>query len=200
MQLPRWIIAAAAFGLLGPAVSPAAAQEFSSRYSSTAVKKCKLVDRAPKDEGNWSVWQCAGVGGYVVRITEDDLRHNVSVGRTFKEAEDAAVAKHQFPGFNAIGDTLEWRLFQGRPFAIIHRWTLFDAGDPARKPVPYSMMVVTRLNPTCHAAYIDVRANAPANANTLARQAADTHGTIFDCNNKPIVVGKRGRAIELSTP
>jgi hypothetical protein len=182
------------------AVAPSAsAQEYSSQYSSTMVKKCKVVDRAPKDEGSWTIWQCTGVGGYVVRITEDDLRHNVSMGRTFKEAADAAVARHQFPTFNAIGDTLEWRMFKGRPFATIHRWTLFDAAG-AGKPAPYSMMVVTRLNPTCHASYVDVRANAPANANDLARRAADTHATIFDCNNPPIVIGQRGRAIELSRP
>ena len=179
--------------------SSASAQEFYSQYSSTAVKKCKVVDRAPKDEGSWTTWQCAGVRGYVVRIAEDDLRHNVSIGRTFKEAQDSAVAKHQFPGFNAIGDTLEWRMFKGRPFATIQRWTLFDAAG-AGKPVPYGLMVVTRLNPTCHAAYVDVRANAGTNANAIARNAADTHGSIFDCNNHPIVIGKRGRAIELSRP
>ena len=196
----RALIVAAFWAVMVAVVAPSvSAQEYSSQYSSTAVKKCKVVDRAPKDEGSWTIWQCAGVGGYVVRITEDDLRHNVSMGRTFKEAEDSAVAKHQFPGFNAIGDTLEWRMFKGRPFATIQRWTLFDAAG-AGKPVPYGLMVVTRLNPTCHAAYVDVRANAPANANDLARGAADTHATIFDCNNHPIVIGKRGRAIELSRP
>ena len=195
------MIARTAAALIAVCVAlPAVAQEFSSQYTTTAVKKCKLVERAKKDEGNWSIWQCAGVRGYVVRITEDDLRHNVSIGRTFKEAEVAPVSKHQFPSFNAIADTLEWRLFRGRPFATIQRWTFFDAGAPAAKPVPYSMMVITRLNPTCHAAYIDVRANAPANANELARKAADQHGSIFDCNNDPIVVGKRGRAIELIRP
>jgi hypothetical protein len=191
-------ILAFALGMAG--ALPASAQEFSSRYTSTVLKTCKLVDRAKKNEGGWSIWRCAGTGGYVVRIAEDDLRFNVSVGRTFKEAEDAAVAKHQFPGFNAIANRLEWRLFRGQPFATIQRWTLFDAGDPARKPVAHQMMVIMRLNPTCHAAYVDVRANAPANANELARKAADTHGSIFDCNNQPIVFGKRGRAIELSRP
>jgi len=176
----------------------ASAQEFASQYTSTAVKQCKLIDRAPKDEGNWSIWLCPGIAGYVVRLTEDDLRMTISVGRNLKEAEDAPVAKHQFPSFNMVGDTLEWRTFRGKPFAVIHRRTLADTSGP--KPVNYGLLIVTRLNPTCHAAYIDVRANAPANANELARKAADQHGSIFDCNNDPIVFGKRGRAIALTRP
>ena len=192
--------AAATAALAAAGAATGVAQEYNSQYSTTALKKCTLSARAPKDEGDWMIWRCAGVAGHVVRIAVDDGRHNVSIGRTFKDAENAPVSKHQFPTFNAIGETMEWRLFEGRPFTTILRWTLFDAGDPARKPVPHSLMVVMRLNPTCHATYIDVRANAPDNANELARQAADTHGSIFDCNNDPIVVGKRGRAIELTRP
>ena len=52
------------------------------------------------------------------------------------------------------------------------------------------MLVVTRLNPACHVAYVDVSANAGANANELARNAADEHARDFDCNNQPIVIGK----------
>ena len=57
-------------------------------------------------------------------------------------------------------------------------------------------MVVTRLAPACHVAYIDVRANAEPNV--LARQTADTHARGFDCKDKPLVIGNRGRAIELA--
>ena len=39
-----------------------------------------------------------------------------------------------------------------------------------------------------------------ANANGLARQAADRHARTFDCNNHPLVIGTSGRAIELSRP
>ena len=42
--------------------------------------------------------------------------------------------------------------------------------------------------------------SANANANELARKAADEHARTFDCNNQPIVIGNRGRAIELATP
>src|SRR5262245_60046654 len=105
---PRTIARCAATTLTTVAAlgaGPAGAQEYSRQFTSTAVKNCKLAARAPKDEGDWMIWQCAGVAGYVVRIAVDDGRHNVSIGRTFKEAENAAVAKHQFPGFNKIGET-----------------------------------------------------------------------------------------------
>jgi len=58
------------------------------------------------------------------------------------------------------------------------------------------MLVVTRLSPACHVAYVDVQSNVIANA--LARKAADEHARNFDCNKPPMVIGKSGRAIELA--
>ena len=60
------------------------------------------------------------------------------------------------------------------------------------------MLVVTRLPPgaVCHIAYIDVAANA--NANELARKAADTARS-FDCaKDKVRIEGTPGRATELA--
>ena len=93
-----------------------------------------------------------------------------------------------------------WRMTRGQPFATIQRWFLSDAAnvDRSGKPAQAAMLIVTRLNPACHAAYIDVHANAIANA--LARKAADDHARDFDCNNRPMVVGKSGRSIDLATP
>ena len=178
----------------------ASAQDFSSLYSSTANRNCKKVDAAKAGEGGWSVWLCQGIGGYVVRTTEDDLRMTVSVGRTFEAAANEPASKHQFAPFNNVHDTLEWRMSRGQPFATIHRWFLADVAnsDKAGKPALVPMLVVTRLNPACHAAYVDVNANAIANV--MARQAADKEARTFDCNNAPVVVGRRGRAIELATP
>jgi hypothetical protein len=190
-------MAAAALAL---APSTAFAQDFASLYSSTAPRNCKKVDAAKDGEGDWSVWRCDGIGGYVVRVTEDDLRMTVSVGRNLEAAANEPASKHQFAPFNNTHDTLEWRMTKGQPFATIQRWFLSDVSNPDKsgKPAQVAMLVVTRLNPACHAGYVDVHANAIASA--LARKAADEHARAFDCNNKPIVIGKPGRAIELATP
>jgi hypothetical protein len=124
----------------------------------------------------------------------------VSIGRDLKSAANAPASKHQFAPFNSAHDTLEWRTTKGAPFATIQRWFLSDAAniDKAGKPAQVAMLVVTRFNPTCHAAYVDVHANAIANA--MARKAADEHARDFDCNNPPMVIGKPGRATELAKP
>jgi hypothetical protein len=187
---------------LALATSAAFAQDFASVYSSTDVRKCKKIDAAKKGEGDWSVWLCTGVSGYVVRISEDDLRMTVSIGRDRKSAAAQPAATRQFSPFNRIHDTLEWRTSKGAPFATIQRWFLSDSANPSKdgRPTPVGMMVVTRLNPACHVAYIDVAANAPANANELARTAAEERARSFDCKQQPIIIGKRGRAIELAMP
>ncbi|MBX9776960.1 MAG: hypothetical protein K2Y71_21485 [Xanthobacteraceae bacterium] len=176
------------------------AQDFASLYSSTATRNCKKVDAAKGGEGDWSVWLCDGIGGYVVRLTEDDLRTTVSVGRDLRSAANEPAAKHQFAPFNSVNDTLEWRTTRGAPFATIQRWFLSDASNPDKsgKPARVAMLVVTRLDPACHAAYVDVNANAIANA--LARKAADEHARNANCGKPPLVIGKAGRATGLAIP
>src|SRR5215207_9515306 len=78
------------------AAGAARAQDFASLYSSTAARNCKQVDAAKNGEGAWSIWLCPGIGGYVVRVTEDDLRMTVSTGRDLKSAAEAPASKHQF--------------------------------------------------------------------------------------------------------
>lgn len=192
------MVAAAALAVT--VAGAASAQDFASLYSSTAPRNCKKVDSAKGGEGDWSVWLCDGIGGYVVRVSEDDLRMTVSIGRDLKSAAGAPAAKRQFAPFNSVHDTLEWRTTKGAPFATIQRWFLSDAANLERsgKPAQAAVLIVTRLNPACHVAYVDVHANAIANA--LARKAADEHARDFDCSKPPIVIGKPGRAVELATP
>ena len=192
------MIAVVALAVAAPGL--AIAQDFASLYSSTAARNCKKVDAAKEGEGDWSVWLCSGIGRYVVRVTDDDLRITVSIGRTLGDAANEPASKHYFRPFNRIHDTLEWRMTKGVPFATIQRWFLYDSinMDESGKPAQSAMLVVTRLEPACHVGYVDVHANAIANA--MARKAADEHARSFDCKSQPIVIGKAGPAIELARP
>jgi hypothetical protein len=95
-------------------------------------------------------------------------------------------------------------VFKGatQPFATILRWMIADNEnlDKDSRPISVPLLVVTKLapGPACHVAYVDVRANAEPNR--LARQAADEKARAFDCADKPLVIGERGRAIELARP
>src|SRR5262245_31404696 len=201
-MIVRQMAAVAAGVALACALVPfaASAEEFVTRYTSTATKTCKTVKVSRPGEGEWATYQCPGIAGLIVRVTEDDLRMTVSVGRTLAAAEKEPAAMQSFSPFNNINDTLEWRTVKGAaaPFAIIQRWMLSDSENTDRngRPLPVGLMVVTRLSPVCHVAYVDVKANT--DPNVLARQAADQSARTFDCKDKAAIVGQRGRAIELA--
>src|SRR3978361_191326 len=60
--------------------SPASAQTFSSSYTSTAPKHCRVTSAGTGVDDS-TIRTCPGKAGLVVLISEDDLRETVSVGR-----------------------------------------------------------------------------------------------------------------------
>ncbi len=167
----------------GNASIPAArAQTFSSSYSSTAPRDCR-VRSAGNGVDDSTIRVCPGRAGLSVLVAEDDLRETVSVGRNRLAAAKEPAAQRWFGPFNSAAMTVEWRARDGKPFAIIQRWHLDDNGDldKSGRPTAKPMLVVTRLppGPVCHVAYVDAQANRDANA--LARKAADEIARDFNC-------------------
>jgi len=109
-----------------------------------------------------------------VRVAEGDLRLFVSYG---PNAAIQTAATQTLPQFNTVGDTLEWRLANGKAFATILRFR-WDSDNVQR-----STLVVTKLGKTdaCHVAHVTATGNP--NANVLARKVADTLARGFDCAN-----------------
>lgn len=163
-------------------VLPAAAQQIDSAYTDVDLDACSIMH---SDDFGTS-WACPGYKGIPVRIAEGDLRFFVSYGFG---APDERAAQQTLPPFNYLGPKIEWRLSnaEGRwkPFATILRF--YTDGEPDADEG--QILVVTRLEEgaTCHVAYIDARANA--NANVLAREAADDIAPDFDCADEPQIVG-----------
>jgi hypothetical protein len=173
---------------LGPFARAAQAEEFVSQYTSADVKKCRKFESI-KIEGSEHAasWVCKGLGGYVVVISEDDLRSSVSVGRTIEAAGEEPAASQGFASFNSTHNTIEWRSRKGgKPFAIIQRWSVSTYDEKANKSKSRQMLVVTRLppGPVCHVAYIDVPGNKDANA--IARKAADELVRMFKCDEDEV--------------
>jgi len=180
--------------------SMANAETIDSVYTSTAPKDCK-VKSAENGVDRSTIRICPGKAGFIVLVREDDLREAVSVGRNRKAAEEEPAAKTWFGPFSWTAETVEWRMADGKPFAIIQRWHIDDNDDEDKngRPKAKPMLAVTRLLPgaVCHAAYVDVVANP--NANELARKAADEFVRGFDCSRDMAkVLGKSGRAVELA--
>jgi len=181
----------------GVSILPTSAQTIGSSYSSTDPKHCRVTSAGNGvDDSTKRV--CPGKAGYVVLISEDDLRETVSVGRNRRGASREPAAQTWFGPFNSTTNTVEWRAVGGKPFAIIQRWHIADNTDQDKdgRPIAKPMLAVTRLSPgpVCHVAYIDAQANP--NPNELARKAADELARSFTCGKDEVkVIGETGRAV-----
>ncbi len=163
----------AALALMAMA-APAIAAE--SAYTDLDLAQCVPEPPDPNDPLQSGVWHCTGYAGMPVRVAEGDIRFYVSYG---PDAVNEMAAGETLPPFNTIGERLEWRLGDdGAPFATILRYfTDFGDGLPPRQ-----YLVVTRLGPPgsiCMIGHVDAVANA--DANSLARELADTRATGFRC-------------------
>jgi len=164
--------------------APAQAQQIESSYTDVDLNLCTVMES--DDFG--TMWACPGLKGIPVMVSEGDLRMFVSYGLT---STTEKAADQTLGPFNRLGDSIEWRVSNAeghwKPFATILRFfTKGEEGKPEGQ-----VLVVTRIAPgaTCHIAYVDALANA--DANELARQAADTKAKDFDCaTGEPEYVGK----------
>ena len=174
---------------LGAFAGDAQAEEFVSQYTSADVKKCRKFESV-KIEGSEhaAAWVCKGLAGYVVVVSEDDLRTSVSVGRTIKAAGEEPAASQGFASFNSTHGTIEWRSAKGaaKPFAIIQRWSVSDYDERTEQRKSRQVLIVTRLppGPVCHVAHVDVPGNKDANA--MARKAADELARKFKCGEDEV--------------
>jgi hypothetical protein len=170
MAKPSHLLLAAILAVWLPSFG-AAAEEISSAYTTLKPDACR--DATPLDAGGYgSVFMCKGYDGIDVRVAEGDLRMFVSYG---PDAATQTAAEQTLPQFNTVGETLEWRLAGGKPFATILRFR-WDSDNGQG-----STLVVTKLGQTdaCHVAYVTATGNP--NANVLARKVADTLSRGFDC-------------------
>ncbi|WP_291688071.1 hypothetical protein [Bradyrhizobium sp.] len=181
-------------------ISKGSAQTIGSFYTSTAPKDCR-VKSAGNGVDDSTIRICPGKAGFVVVVSEDDLRETVSIGSSRAAADKEPAAAASFGPFNSTTPTVEWRAQDGEPFAIIQRWHIADTADENQngRPTAKPTLVVTRLPPgaVCHVAYVDVKANPTANE--LARKAADELARGFRCGKDEVqVIGDSGRAVELA--
>lgn len=161
-----------------------------SRLTTIETKTCKILQR--HSDGN--AYLCPGLKGYPVYFAEGDLRTFFSFGAA---PEKRRAATQTLSAFNTVFEpkrsraTVEWRFRriagQDVPYAAILR--LFTSNDTGKGEV----LVVTRISAaeTCHAVYIDAKANPEAMA--MARAAADTIADGFNCAHEPRVLGARSQ-------
>ena len=143
------------------AAAPAEPPAVTSAYTKLDLDKCTPLNDT---EGlGWMEWQCEGHSGRTLFVQNGDDRYDLDAGVRDEDALWAAT-------FDYPGDTIEWRLRDGTPFAIIYR---LRNANPDR-PASSKLMVETlgdKGKSGCRIAEID---GASPDANILARRAADS--------------------------
>jgi hypothetical protein len=153
----------------------AGAGEVSSAYTDFDFDKtCKTVAKAGEGEGDWIDAACKGYGGYPVQAAADDLRESIFYGFAPKDAP-----WESFAGFNHAGPKIEWRLQDGKPFAVIHRWFVGNSG-----PGQVQVLVIEKVGQKkdregCAVGLVLATGNPKANS--LARKIADERARTFRC-------------------
>jgi hypothetical protein len=154
----------------GPAQAAAqGATRFSSVY--TALTKCgsgmtKKEEREAEKHGSDIPSRCKGFGGYVVDISYSACSSNFSL---VKGDERISLAMQ---AVNWKQKTMEWRLANGKPFAVIMRVYEYAGNDlcTTNGKVTKESLVVTGLKGFEINETIDART---PNANLKARELAD---------------------------
>jgi hypothetical protein len=137
-----------------------------SVYTSIDLHHCKTLKEM--DEGAYSLRRCPGYAGIPVFVEIDDERADVSAGSAGGEICVNSIGCT----FTTEGETVEWRLRNGKPFAIIYR-VYAELPDGTCKIAKTWVLVIetigSRKRPGCRIAEIP---SAKPNANLLAQAAA----------------------------
>lgn len=116
--------------------------------------------------------RCRGYDGIDLYVSEGDLRYDV----------DAGLPNGRFttpPAFNTLGETVEWRLRDDKPFAAIVRYNMED-GTGTRHSTNLAVLSVGRDGkPGCLVGWVPVEAEP--SQNEAARKLADRYAQDIDC-------------------
>lgn len=117
-------LAALALAALVLASGPLAAKPpmISSAYSRVDLAKCRALP-GDTENGTSMRWRCPGYRGLPLYVEFGDERYDLD-GGTFDHDGFWSAS------FDELPRTVEWRLKDGRPFAIIYRLTVANAGVP----------------------------------------------------------------------
>ena len=146
-------------------LSAIASAQIASKYTVLDQKHCKSLKLDPKEAEVDYKGLCTGVGGYKLKVANFDLHHILDLvtpaGKTFNVGIDSA-------SYNFLGTKAEWRVKNGKPFALIVRYNLIG---PMTDKVSESILVVSKIS-RLNACVID-QVEGSKTQNAQARKLAD---------------------------
>lgn len=141
-----------------------------SVYTSTKTSACKTILSNPNEGGSYEA-ECAGVGGFKVRLIEGDIRQTLNIVAPSKKKFELEFWNF-YSGFSAIGEKIEWRTKNGVPVGLIARYNVAGSDD-SQKSTSYLMISKISKTASC---VVDVIMPG-ANQNEEARVSADAAST-----------------------
>lgn len=148
------------------------AQKIDSIHTELSDKKCKTLESNP-DEGGSYIGECAGVGGYKLRVLEGDLRQTINIVQPASKNVWELNFWYIKNGFSAVGAKAEWRVIKKgntvKPIALIVRYNVSEDSVDSTKTTSY--LLVTKIDNET-ACVTDV-VPPSKDQNVKARQLAD---------------------------
>ncbi len=145
-----------------------------SVYTSLDLENCEVL-KTYEESGSQAL-RCKGYQDIPLYVTKWGGRFDVDAGIPNSEWTTARRP------FNSIGDTVEWRIHDGKPVATILRYNFVTDGV---YPTRSSELAVTSVgredSPGCLIEW--VKADAKPSQNVAARQIADRKAESFNCGS-----------------
>jgi hypothetical protein len=148
-----------------------------SVYTDFDISKCLEIDPPNEDQNDGGSVLCDGYGGLKVFWAGGDDRDYLAYG---SNPEQHCSRWQTFGGFNSANEKIEWRLKQGKPIAVIHRWTVAHDENNDGVLQNKTWLAVTKLEAANSCRMADVEGALPG-ANEKARILADTMTASFKC-------------------
>ena len=154
--------------LLSLALLLAAPAPATSAYTDLDLNRCTVLSQI--EEGASTSWRCPGYGGVPLVVLSGDDRWDLDAGIDNERWESPME-------FSTPPRRVEWRLRNGRPFAIIFRLSLTNEDRGAR-----TVLIVETLGrpgaPGCQILTVE---GSVRHANAVARREADARAATFRC-------------------
>lgn len=148
--------------------APPVADAITSRYTPIDLDKCTVLSGMV--EGESVEWRCPGLGDIPLFVLAGDGRYDVDAGTRNDAFESASP-------FNDPPETVEWRVRDGAPFALIYRIRSATPEAPGQ-----SWLMVETIGaagkPGCRIATVS---GETPDANVRAREIADIKAGSFRC-------------------
>lgn len=153
----------AVFCVLISAIALAAQNK--SVYTSTKTNACKTIRSTAEGTGSY-VGECAGVGGYRLRLIEGDIRQTIDIITPGKKKFEVNFWNH-YSSFSSIGEKVEWRTKAGAPVALIARYNVADPSG-VKPSTSYLMIAKISKKESCVTAVVPPGASQNEEARVLA--------------------------------